>query len=91
MNWKRQVNGEPSRYYKHYLGLIIIISYYLNSYSPIIHDLDEEKLYFAAHNEDQVHSSGHDIYAVNINNGTVAHTHRVGESVAFPFMIIGQI
>ena len=65
--------------------------YYLNSYSPIIHDLDEEKLYFAAHNEDQVHSSGHDIYAVNINNGTVAHTHRVGESVAFPFMIIGQI
>jgi len=52
--------------------------------SPIVHDIDEEKVYFGVQSE--VDQSGHDIFALNTSDGTVAWTHRLKDIILFPFI-----
>ena len=58
--------------------------------SPIVHDMDEAKIYFACANNEDEHSAGHDIFALNTKDGTVAYTHRVSEVIEFPPMPMDQ-
>lgn len=58
--------------------------------SPIVHDMDESKIYFACANNESEHSAGHDIFSMNTKDGTVAYTHRVPEVIEFPPMAIDQ-
>jgi len=52
--------------------------------SPLVHDIDEEKVYFGVQSE--VDQSGHDIFALNTSDGTVAWTHRLKDIILFPFI-----
>ena len=52
--------------------------------------MDEAKIYFACANNESEHSAGHDIFALNTKDGTVAYTHRVPEVIEFPPMAMDQ-
>jgi len=59
--------------------------------APIVNDFENKLLYLSAINDEDAHSHGHDIYGLNIADGTVKFTFRVHEAIAFPFYIAEHI
>lgn len=59
--------------------------------APIVHDFLNKIIYLSAVNDEDAHSHGHDIYGINVVDGSTKFTFRVHEAIAFPFYIADHI